>query len=150
MSRLSFRKEWRNKYPWVMCTEGMFCSISRKSPPGSRDGWMSRGITDWRHGTEFLKLHAESQYHRNAAVTASIAQQAESGGSVLETHCSAAARQLEERKQRNREIVQKLMRSVYFMVKNRIPHTTVYSNLIELQYENGDKILQQHIKPNAQ
>ncbi len=42
----------------------------------------------------------------------------------------------------------KLFRSVYFRVKNRIPHCSVYSQLIELQVANGDKFLEHHIKDN--
>ena len=42
----------------------------------------------------------------------------------------------------------KLLRSTYFLVKNRIPHTTVYPQLIELQVPNGDQILEQHINMN--
>ena len=77
-----------------------------------------------------------------------MAQQAERGDTVLELHCSAAARELAEKKKQNCEIVLKLLRSVYFLVKNRIPHSTMYSNVIELQIANGDILLEQHIKKN--
>lgn len=101
-----------------------------------------------KHATELLKLHSTSQSHRDAAIVASMAKQAELGKSVLELHQSAAAKEHEEKKQRNKEILLKLMRSVYFMVKNKLPHTTLYSSLIELQVLNGDTILEEHIKHN--
>ena len=45
-------------------------------------------MKDWNHTTvhtaELLKQHMHSQWHRDAAVTAAMAEQAESGGSVLE------------------------------------------------------------------
>ena len=59
-----------------------------------------------------------------------MAQQAERGDTVLELHCSAAARELAEKKKKNCEILLKLLRSVYFLVKNRIPHSTMYSNVL--------------------
>jgi len=153
-ARLSYKKEWENKYPWVLCTDsdkGMFCKICQKwgqPSAGSRGAWTTRGITDWKHATELLKFHAESKCHRDAAVTASMALQAEKGKTVLELHCSAAAAELAKKKQQNREILLKLFRSVYFMVKNRIPHCSVYPQLIELQIANGDKLLEHHIKEN--
>ena len=50
-----------------------------------------------------------------------------------------------ERRQRNRGVLLKLLRSVYFLVKNRIPRTTTYTQLVELQVANGDQLLEQHI-----
>ena len=38
-----------------------------------------------------------------------------------------------------------LLRAVYFLVKHRIPLTTVYPDLIEILVANGDKILGQHL-----
>ena len=65
----------------------------------------TRGITDWNNGTELLKQHADSQWHRDAAATAVMARQAESGKSVLELQCSSAAQQAAERRQRNRDVL---------------------------------------------
>jgi len=152
-AKLSYKKEWETKYPWIICkdpNEGMFCGICKKwGSPGSRGAWSTRGITDWNHASELLKQHAESQWHRNAAVTAGMAQQVESSKSVLELQCSAAAKEALEKRQRNRDILLKLMRSVYFLAKNRIPHTTVYSHLIDLLVANGDKLLEQHMTMQA-
>ena len=67
------------------------------------------------------------------------------GKSVLELQCSSAAREAAERRQRNNDVLLKLLRSVYFLVKNRIPHTTTYTQLVELQVANGDQLLEQHI-----
>ena len=87
---------------------------------------MTRGITDWNHGTELLKQHADSQWYRDAAATAAIAEQAEKGRSVLELHCASAAKEAAERRQRNRDVLLKLLRSLYFLAKNRIPHSRTY------------------------
>ena len=73
-----------------------------------------------------LKKHADSQWHRDAAATAAVAQQTASGMSVLELRNSSAARELADKKARNRSVLLKLLRAVYFLVKHRIPHTTVF------------------------
>ncbi len=57
----------------------------------------------------------------------------------------SAARGAAERRQRNRAVIQKLLRAVYFLVKHRVPHTTLYQPLIELLVANGDSVLEQHI-----
>ena len=150
-AKLSYKKDWETKYPWVYCnnaSEGMFCSICKrwgKPPAGSRGAWTTRGITDWNHATELQKQHADSQWHRNAAAMAAMAEQAEKGKSVLELQCTSAAREEAERKEKNCQVLLKLLRSVYFLVKNRIPHSTTYRELVELQVANGNQLLEQHI-----
>ena len=64
---------------------------------------------------------------------------------VIEMQCAGAAKQAEEQKKKNREIILKLMRSIYFLAKNRIPHSTTYKELIELQVLNGDEFLEKHL-----
>ena len=49
----------------------------------------------------------------------------------------------EERKQ-NRELMKKLIRSLYFLVKHHIAHTTTFEDLLTLQIENGDVKLESH------
>ncbi|KAI6649994.1 52 kDa repressor of the inhibitor of the protein kinase-like [Oopsacas minuta] len=142
-------------YPWVICEDprkGMFCTICQKwgnPSAGSRGAWTSRGVTDWSHATELLRAHGESRCHRDAAVTAGMSKQVECVKSVLELQCSAAAKEAACRAERNRSIVLKLMRSIYFLAKNKIPHTTVYPNLIALQVANGDALLEEHLTHGA-
>ena len=137
-AKLSYRKQWESKYPWVYCTDiaqGMFCKLCQQkvNPPATaRGAWTSRGMKDWNHATELLKLHNESSWHRDAVVYSRMAEQGKSQ-SVLEMHCSAAARRLQERKERNKTILLKLLRSVYFLVKGHIPYTTNYNPLLNLQ-----------------
>ena len=64
---------------------------------------------------------------------------------VIEMQCAGAAKQAEEQKKKNREIVLKLMRSIYFLAKNLIPHSTTYKELIELQVPNSNAFLEKHL-----
>ena len=85
-AKLSYKKEWEIHYPWLRCTDlndGMFCNTCKKygnAPAGCKGAWTTRGVKDWNHATELLKQHMHSQWHRDAAVTAAMAEQAESGG----------------------------------------------------------------------
>ncbi len=50
-----------------------------------------------------------------------------------------------EEKRKNRELIKQLIRSVYFLVRNRIPHTTTFESLIALQIDNGNSQLESHL-----
>ena len=102
-SRLGYKKEWEHTYPWVYCTDptdGMFCRLCQahgKPPPTTRGAWTSRGVTDWNHATELLKLHSNAKWHKESAVAARMAEQSASVGSVVDLCTTASAKQLEER-----------------------------------------------------
>ncbi len=50
-----------------------------------------------------------------------------------------------EEKRKNCELIKQLIRSVYFLVRNRIPHTTTFESLIALQIDNGNSQLESHL-----
>ena len=128
--------------------EGMFCKLCQKrgNPPSTaRGAWTTRGIRDWNHATEQLKEHSLSKWHRDALIHARMAEQREQQ-SVLQLQCSAAAKEAEEKKVRNRAIILKLLRSIYLLAKNRLPLTTTFDQVVQLQIANGDELLQQHVE----
>ena len=106
-AKLSYNKEWEIHYRWLRCRDpngGMCCNTCQKygkPPAGCRGAWTTRGVKDWNCATELLKHHMCSQWHRDAAVTAAVAEQAESESSVLELLCSSATREAAERQQKN-------------------------------------------------
>ena len=51
----------------------------------------------------------------------------------------------DEEKRRNRKVIKTLIRSLYFLVKHRVPHTTTFNDLISLQADNGNEIIKQHL-----
>ena len=65
---------------------------------------------------------------------------AQEHGDVVDVMVSAS----EEERKHNREVMKKLIRSLYFLVKHHIPHTTTFENLLTLQIENGDVKLKSH------
>ena len=72
--------------------------------------------------------------------------------SALQLQCSAAAKEAEERRAKNRNIVLKLLRSIYFLAKSHLPLTTTFDPLVQLQMEmnfsnklkRGHKMLSTH------
>ena len=69
-----------------------------------------------------------------------MSQSTEEHGNIMEELEAATA----EEKKQNRDIMKKLIQSLYFLVKHYIPHTTTFESLITLQIENGDIILKSH------
>ena len=56
-------------------------------------------------------------------------------GTVLLEHLVAAS---EEEKRQNRDLMKKLIRSLYFLVKHHIPYSTTFVSVITFQIGNGD------------
>ena len=116
----------------------------RRPPPRAKGEWTTRGVVDWNHATELLKQHSGSKWHQDSSITVRMAKHVEQQN-VIEMQCAEAAKQAEEQKKKNREIILKLIRSIYFLAKNRIPHSTTHMKLIELQLRNGDELLEKHL-----
>ena len=102
-----------------------------RPPPSAIGGRTTRGIVEWNHAIELLKQHSGSKWHQDSSITARMAKHVEQQN-VIEMQCAGAAEQAEEQKKKNREIIHKLIRSIYFLAKNHIPHSTTYKELIEL------------------
>ena len=121
--KLSYRKQWEHKYPWVYCEnpeKGMFCKLCQefgRPSAQARGAWTSRGIFDWNHATENLKAHNESQCHKDAAVAARMAEQP----SVVEVQQGAVAKQISELKANNKEILLKTLALGVFFGKEQNP-----------------------------
>ena len=149
MKKLSYMKVWEKVYPWVQSEDpkvGMFCTLCKKwgrSLLSAKGGWTTRGIVDWNYATELLKQHSGSKWHQDSPITVRMAKHVEQD--IIEIQCAGAAKQAEEQTKKNREIILKLMRSIYFLARNHMPHTTTYKELIELQVLNGDKLLERHL-----
>ena len=62
---------------------------------------------------------------------------------VLKYNVQVLLNKLEQKKNIS-EIILKLIRYINFLVKNRIPHSTTYRELVELQVLNGNELLEKH------
>ena len=72
---------------------------------------MRRGIVDWKHATELLEQHSGSKWHQDSSITARMAKHVEQQN-IIEMQCAGDAKQAEEQKNKNCEIILKLMRSM--------------------------------------
>ena len=112
----------------------------------SSGAWTVKGVTDWNHATEMLKQHNDSKGHEDGAISARMAEQAKETGTVVDLQLVASAKQAGAQRQMNLAVLLKLSRSIYFLTKSCIPHTTTFEDIIELQIANGDALLKQHVE----
>lgn len=161
---MGYKPEYKRAHWWVRYdespgTEGMFCSVFEKwadVPKGNRvhQTWIKASFKTWKKATEKLREHEQSRTHQDAFVKAEMAKEADRHGSVLEQQISTARRQQEAEKARNRVVLKKLCKCVYFLVKHKIAHATLFVPLVDLLIECDDQDLkrffEQEARKNAQ
>ena len=146
--QLKYNPEWAVKWQWMQYDEqkgGMICTCCKKfgrPPVVSRGAWVSRPINNWVKATKLLDKHSKSEWHLASVEAQVLADSAKQSGNVVER--MDAASEIDRKK--NRELIKKLARSLYFLVKHRMPHTTTFEDLIHLQVENGNQQLEVHLQ----
>ena len=119
---------------------GKLCSVCTKygKPPiQARGAWVTRAINNWSKATNLLKKHESSVWHLAALKAQGMALLGQKTGNVLDRIIAAS----DEEKRRNRDVIKTLIRSLYFLVKHRVPHRTTFNDLISLQADNGNEII---------
>ena len=142
---LSYDPKWKRQYPWMdynSSAKGMVCSVCTsfgKVPVQAEGAWVTR---NWVKATTLLAKHNKSDWHKAAVENQKLSYSLlhEKRGGIVEQIISVS----EEEKQHNRTFLKKLVRSLYFLVKQHIAHTTTFEGLITLQIENGDIQLRSH------
>ena len=145
-SSLKYNPEWKAKWRWMEYDEhedGMFCTFCKKygkPPVVARGAWTSRPVHNWVKATELLKKHEQSDWHLASVEAQALAESAKRKGDIVERMLAAT----EAERRKNRELIKMLTRSLYFLVKHRMPHTTTFEDLIMLQIDNGSEQLETH------
>ena len=149
--KLTYDPLWKKKHPWMDIAYdhdsnkviGMICTICNafgNPPVQARGAWVSRPINNWVKATSLLRKHELSEWHLASVEKKALSHSSVEQGNVVQQILSVNE---EERKQ-NRELMKKLVRSLYFLVKHYIAHTTTFEDLLTLQIENGDVKLKSH------
>ena len=142
MDKLGYNSSWKRKHTWMdydQIQKGMICTICKvygKVPVQAKGAWVTRPVKNWVKATALLVKHEKSDWHRAAVEKQAMAQH----GDVADLIIAAT----DQERRENRDLMKKIVRSLYFLIKHHIPHTTVFEDLITLQIENGDVILKSH------
>ena len=100
----------------------------------AKGAWVTRPVCNWVKATSLLAKLEKSEWHLAAVEKKALSQLIEKHGGVVEQIVSVG----EEERRQNMELMMKLVHSLYFLVKQHVPHTTMFECLITLQIENGD------------
>ncbi len=101
-----------------------------KPPASARGAWVK--------ATELLKQHEMSVWHLASVEVQVMASLASTSGGTIADRLIAIG---EKERKNNRDVVKILLRSLYFLFKNSVPHTTMFQ---ELQIDNGLEQLKKH------
>ena len=113
-----------------------------KPTVAARGAWVSRPINNWVKATELLAKHSESEWHLAYVEAQVLTDSTRQSGDVVERMVAAS----EMDQKRNRELVKKLTRSLYFLIKHHIPHTTSFEDLICRQIDNGNEQMEEPLR----
>ena len=149
---MTFNPRLQELFPWVYydsAVDGAFCTVCRKwgkPPPQTHGMWTTVPFTMWKKAKEKMKEHAKSKWHKRACETAVQYETSQQHGTVVQVAQTAALKQ----RQSNRAVILKLIKCTYFLVKDRIAHTTNFSNLVELVSSCGAEDLQRFTHDEVQ
>ena len=83
---------------------------------------VSHPINNWVKATELLAKHDKAEWQLASVEAQALTEKAKKSGDVVERMLATA----KIKRKSNRELRKKLVRSLYFLVKHRMPHTTVF------------------------
>ena len=120
--KLTYQSIWKKKDPWVdyvstPSTKGMICTVCPKHgkvPAQTKGAWVTKPIDNWIKAATLLKNHQQSEWHIAAIEKNALLESSQKSSDVMDLIVSAS----EEEKRQNRELLKKLIRSLYFLVKH--------------------------------
>ena len=143
-SRMPFNSRWLHNFPWVRhdpVIDRAYCTVCEKwgkPPPQARGTWIHQPFRAWKKAEEKMQEHAKSNWHKQACVLATEYERSQHQGTVVTMIQTASQKEKAE----NCTIVKKLLRCTYFLAKNRVAHTTNFTDLVELMIFCGANDLQ--------
>ena len=134
-ARFSYRKHWEIQHPKEV-TCGMFCKLCQQAsnpPPFARVvTWMSRGINDWNHASELLKLHS---------VYLALEMPRCIAGWLRKMYCRCIVEIWPNNWKRGRKEIEVFCLNLFDM-KESYSYTTHFNQLLDLQVASGDLIME--------
>ena len=88
-----------------------------------------------------MQEHARSNWHKEACLLASEHEHSRRQGTVVAMVQSVSQKE----RAKNRNVMKKLLRCTYFLAKNRVAHTTNFSDLVQLVISCGASDLQRFL-----
>ena len=91
-----------------------------------------------------MKAHEASAWHKMAESKVEAEKQSQAEGSIILQLKQGKERCNEQMKQQNRILIEKLMRIMYFLCKQKA-HFSNFYEAVQLMLENGDDEVRKHL-----
>ena len=114
--------------------QGMFCTLCKlfnKIPRNGSGVWVSKGCKSFRY--DKIKAHEQCASHKEAERDRAAKAASENSGGI-----QAA---LQEAMSQEQRAIIGAMKCMYFLTKNELPHTTTFSELLDLAINLGSDYL---------
>lgn len=123
-----------------LCIE--FASKSDDAHKKSRGAWTTVKVDNWKKALEKIKDHEQCPMHKLARELQLADKQTRESGGVLTVATAGHKKNQAVLKEKNRTILKKFLRTVYYLCKAKSAHFTNFQDVLELQIENGQDDLQ--------
>ena len=130
-AKRKYNKQWEKVYVWLEYSEedqGAFCRIcktwSRTHGKKAKGVWVTTPFNNWKNALEKMKIHTQSDQHKDACQTEMAGSEAQNQGTIIWQLQQIG----EDVRVKNRMIIKILIRCTHFLVRHHIPHTTVYED----------------------
>ena len=130
-----YDSEWQRKYDWLTpvrgssgAVVGMLCDLCKKHKTIARNGsskWSIEPCTCLR--VDAVTRHLKSSQHKTSMSKELVLQQSCGGGGIAFMLNSGTHEQI----RCNQEAIMGAMRTLYFLVKHALLHTTLYGPLLD-------------------
>ena len=146
-----YNKKWAKDFPWLEYDgnfQGAFCKICRKvetrgqSSQGSGGVWVTKPFQNWKKAVQKMKEHASSESHLRQVEAELIVSRGETVVSQLQ-------RFGDSERSKNRKTIKALLGCTHYLCKQHIPHTSNFSQLIDLIVSCGGKDLEEFVRKAA-
>ena len=132
-----FNLSWQKGRPWLVHNKepGMFCTLCKQFNKIPRNGsgvWVSMGCKSFRN--DKVKAHEQCASHKETEKDRAAKAASESSGGIRAA--------LQEAMSQERRAVIGALKCMYFLTNNELPHTTTFSELLDLAIDLGSDYLQ--------
>ena len=127
---------WQKGRTWLVHDkeQGVFCALCKQFNKIPRNGsgvWVSKGCKSLRY--DKIKAHEQCASHKEADRDRAAKAASESSGGIRVA--------LQEAMSQERRAVIGALKCMYFLTKNELPHTTTFSELLDLAIDLGSDYL---------
>ena len=140
---------WERRYPWAYHSSfkgGWICKVCEEYSTTGGPHWKTVARVHDEHPSEMFNGHVNSNEHQQALHNKSLRKAMLAKGSVKAQITSGAENSAIEVRERNRRVIMKLIKTVYFMAQKKWAVKNNFKDVVEFVKDLGDANLEKHFR----